>query len=108
MPLQEYLNRKHHVSKGHWKRPQDPKYRCVFAPVEDYGRAGCRRGILHSYAIQWKEDITDEQKEKIDQNSEEFYKSTEARCWYCNRVQDDSDQGKTNGNKPDDQKTGGE
>jgi hypothetical protein len=43
MMLQDYLNRRAHVSKGDWKRPADPKYNK--GKGDDYGRTGCKDGV---------------------------------------------------------------
>jgi len=50
MELQEYLHRKHHVSKGSWKRPIDKEHASKEALAQDdYGQLGCKggRGFFH-------------------------------------------------------------
>lgn len=45
MPLQEYQERKHHVTKGSWHRQVDPRHACKEAlQHDDFGKAGCKDG----------------------------------------------------------------
>jgi hypothetical protein len=45
MPLQEYQERKHHLTKGSWHRQPDPAHACKEALArDDFGRAGCKDG----------------------------------------------------------------
>lgn len=44
MPLAHYLERKNHLSKGSWKRPEDKEHQLKNQPKDDYGRSGCKDG----------------------------------------------------------------
>jgi len=45
MPLQEYQERKHHLSKGSWHRQVDPDHASKEALArDDFGKAGCKNG----------------------------------------------------------------
>lgn len=44
MPLAQYLERKNHLSKGSWKRPEDKKHQLKGQVKDDYGRTGCKNG----------------------------------------------------------------
>jgi hypothetical protein len=49
MPLQDYINRSRHLSKGSWKRPTDERHLREDAIKDDFGTAGCKngRGAFH-------------------------------------------------------------
>lgn len=44
MPLETYLERKHHTVKGSWHRQPDPRHTREDALKDDFGKAGCKGG----------------------------------------------------------------